>query len=148
MSNLLLQLQGIRSLNRTIFPPYLFIYDDILVFKRRKWIWVKEVSISYNQISQVTLNKGIFFSSLDIITTGTDDIILKYIPSKQAIKAKKILDQKIYHSHAKHQQIETGSRIALSDYEKTLNRLRELLSKGQISQKDYERKKSQLIKRL
>ncbi|RJR27841.1 SHOCT domain-containing protein [candidate division WWE3 bacterium] len=148
MSNLLLKLQGIRSLNRTIFPPYLYIHDDILVYRRRKWIWVKEISISYNQISQVTLNRGIFFSSLDIITTGTDDIILKYVSTAHAIKAKKILDQKIYHSHAKHQQIETGSRIALSDYERTLNRLRELLAKGQISEKDYERKKAQLIKHL
>ncbi|OGC69615.1 hypothetical protein A2415_03520 [candidate division WWE3 bacterium RIFOXYC1_FULL_39_7] len=148
MSKLLLKLQGLRSLNRTIFPPYLFVYDDILIYKKRKWIWVKEISISYGQISQVTLNKGIFFSSLDIYSAGTDNIVLRFIPTEPAVKAKKILDQKVYHSHAKHQQVETGSKVTLSDYEKSLNRLQELLNKNKISQRDFHRKKSELIKDL
>jgi len=109
---------------------------------------VKEISISYGQISQVTLNKGIFFSSLDIYSAGTDNIVLRFIPTEPAVKAKKILDQKVYHSHAKHQQVETGSKVTLSDYEKSLNRLQELLNKNKISQRDFHRKKSELIKDL
>ena len=141
-------LQGLRSLNRTIFPPYLYVYDDILIYKKRRWIWVREISISYSQISQVTLNKGIFFSSLDIFSAGTDNIILKYVPTNLAVKAKRILDQKVYHSHAKHQQVETGSKVTISDYEKSLNRLQELRNKGQISEREYHRKKLEVIKDL
>ena len=94
MATLLLQLSGNKTLNRTIFPAHLFIYDDLLIYKKRKLFSIKEITISYGQISQVTLNKGIFFASLEVVTTGTDDFLIRFVPKKIALQAKKIIDQK------------------------------------------------------
>ena len=149
MSILLLHLVGNRILNRTIFPPNLYIHDDLLIYKKRTLISSKEITISYNQISQITLQKGVFFATLEMITTGTDDILINFLPKGIAAKAKKIIDQKIYHSHAKHnnhQPNETSTSIA--GYEKALNRLKELLQKGQISEKEYNTKKLKYLNEI
>jgi len=148
MSILLLELRGHWTLNRTIWPPHLFIYDDLLTYRKRRWFIVKEITISYNQIAQATLHSGILFSHLEIVTTGTDDIIIRYISTKLGKKAKKILDQKLYHAHAKlHPEVELD-QSKMNVYEKGLNRYKELLNRGKITKKEYERKKKDLLKKI
>ena len=148
MATLLLQLSGNKTLNRTIFPAHLFIYNDLLIYKKRKLFLIKEITISYGQISQVTLNKGIFFASLEVVTTGTDDFLIRFVPKKIALQAKKIIDQKIYQSHSKHHDEPSQEKSTPTKVEKSLTRLHELVQKGQISQKEYNLKKEQLIKSL
>lgn len=148
MSNLLLHLSGNKTLNRTVFPPNLYIYDDLLLYKKRKLLSIKEITISYNQISQVTLNKGIFFASLEIVTTGTDDLVIKYISKKDAVHAKKIIDQKIYHSHAKHHEESYEQKAAPIKVEKSIARLQELLQRGNINQSEFEKRKKELLNSL
>ncbi len=148
MSILLMKLRGNPTFNRTIWPPTLSVYDDLLTYRKRSWFVVKEMTISYNQIAQATLHSRIFFSHLEIVTTGTDDIVVKFVNKKMAAKTKRILDQKLYHAHSKlHHDAELDpSKMNL--YEKGLNRYRELLNRGKITKKEYERKKRDLLKKL
>jgi hypothetical protein len=143
-----LHLQGSMMYNQTIFPPQLYVYDDLLLYKKRHIFWVREVTISYNQIAQVTLNKGILFSSLQIMTTGTDDIILKYLQNTDANKAKKIIDQKIFYSHAKHHDEASTIKATPTHIEKSLERLKELVARGSMSKREYETRRKELLKRI
>jgi hypothetical protein len=148
MATLLLKLQGIRSLNRTIFPPRLYVYDDLLVYKKRSWFVVREITIAYNQIAQVNIKRGLIFADIDMTTSGTDDIKIRWILKGPAKKAKKIIDQKIYHSHANHKQENHKLAKEVTNFEQSINRLRELLHRGQISSKEYKKRKSRLLKKI
>lgn len=147
MSNQLLEIKANKLLNRTIFPHKLKIYDDVMVFWKRGIIRIHEVTISYNQISQVYLSRGLIFGSLEIINSGgVENIIIKHVPKKQAIKAKNIIDQKIYHVHAKEENKEEKDVAGVHEFEKSVNRLKELLNRGKISKREYERKRKQMLK--
>jgi hypothetical protein len=148
MPTLLVELQGNRSLNRTIFAPHLYIYDDLLIYRKRRLLKINEVTISYNRIAQVILTRGIFFAGMEIITTGPDHISIRFVSKKKATKAKRIIDQKIYHSHAKHRPDAQAGGATSLEYEKALNRLRELLSKEQITQREFNKRKADLLKKI
>jgi len=89
MSTLLLKLEGNRTFNGTIFPPALYIYDDLLIYRKRRWFRVKEITISYNQIAQVILDKGIVFASIELETPSTEFITIRYLGRNKATLAKK-----------------------------------------------------------
>lgn len=148
MSILLLELTGNPTCNRTVWPPHLSVYDDLLIYKKRSWFIVREITISYNQIARVTLTKGIFFATLEIETTGTDNIRIKFILKGKASQAKSIIDQKIYRSHAKHAPAPDKESGEVVSYEKSLSRLKELLNKERISQREFNKKKDELLKKV
>jgi hypothetical protein len=148
MSTLLLHLCGNMTFNRTIFPPQFLIYDDILIYKKRKLFGVREMTISYNQISQVTLYKNLFFGHLEINTAGTGDIIVRFLPKAMATKAKRIIDNKVYHSHAKHQGSTQSDTAQVQRYEKSVSRLKELKEKGQINEREFSKKKKEFLTQL
>jgi hypothetical protein len=148
MATLLLELVGNPTFNRTIWPPHVLIYDDLLIYKKRRFFVFREITISYNQIARVTLTNGIFFAHLEIETTGADKIIVKFISKKKGRYAKSIVDQKIYRSHAKHNPIQEQTTSLVGSYEKSLSRLGELVSKGIISKAQYQRKKHDLLRYL
>jgi len=146
MSTLLVTLKGNRLFNKTLFSPRLFVHDDLLMYRKRRWFMVRDMTISYNQVARFTLAKGIFFAHIDIITTGGDEMEINYVSKKDASQAKAIVDQKIYHAHAKHNISTQDSRGDIGSFEKTMNRLKELLNRGKISEKEYEKKKKELLK--
>ncbi len=148
MSSLLLELNGNPAFNRTIFPPYLYIYDDLLKYKRRKWFIVREITMSYNQIAQATLSSGLLFGTLEIYTTGAEDIIIKYIPRALAKQAKKIIDQKLYHAHAKLHPDKEKSTDDVVAFERSISRLRELVNKGRIDEREFNRRKSDILSKV
>ncbi|HOA18699.1 MAG TPA: PH domain-containing protein [bacterium] len=148
MSNLLLELKGNPEFNHTIWPPKLFVYDDLLIYKKRSWFILREITISYNQIARVTLSKSLLFAHLEIETTGTDNIRIKYISKSKGNYAKNIIDQKIYRSHAKHNAPPDNSQHKVISYERSMNRLKELENKGKISHKEYIRQQNDLLKKL
>lgn len=147
MSTLLLHLEGSPTFNRTIFTPNLFIYDDLIIYRKRSWFVLREITISYHQISQVSFTKGLFFGHLEIIT-GEETLKIRYLPKSKTRSAKDIIDQKIYHSHAKHSPALDHNTSEVTTYEKSLNRLQELLNRGSISKKEFEKKKAELFKEL
>jgi hypothetical protein len=148
MPTLLLKLHGDMTFNATIFPPYLFVYNDLLIYKKRKLLSAREVTISYNQISEVSVIRGIFFSYIEIFTTGDKSLQIKFVNKKLAKQAKSIIDQKIYHSHAKHHEENISGRADTLALEKSIARLQELLARGEISDREFEKKKSQLLSKL
>lgn len=148
MSTLLVTLKGNRLFNRTLFKPRLYVHDDLLIYKKRKWFVAREMTISYTQVARFTLAKGIFFGHIDIISTGGDEIEIKFVNKKDASHAKGIVDQKIYHSHAKHNISKQEVVGNIGSLEMTMNRLKELLTRGKITEKEYEKKKKDLLKDL
>jgi len=148
MSILLVTLKGNKLFNRTIFSPWLYIYDDLLIYKKRKWFVLREMTISYKQIARFTLAKRIFFAHINIISTGGDKIEIKFVNKKNASQAKAVIDQKIFHSHARRNAPINGSGENVGSYEKTINRLKELRNRNKISEREYEKKKRELLKKL
>jgi hypothetical protein len=146
MSTLLIELIGNWEFNKTIWPPHVFVYDDLLIYKKRSWFKMREITISYNQIARVTLTRGIFFSHLELETTGTDNIAIRYISKTKGKYAKTIIDQKIYRSHAKHVIFPDKNEGEVPSYEKSVNRLNELLNTGRISQKEFKGRKRELLR--
>ena len=146
MSTLLIELKGSPELNRTIWPPRIFVYDDLIIYKKRNWYKLREITISYHQIARVTLTRGLFFSHLELETTGDDKIVVKYISKSKGKYAKTIIDQKIYKSHAKHASLPDKNEDEVSAYEKSVNRLNELLNTGRINKKEFESKRKELLK--
>lgn len=131
-----------------MWPPYLFVYDDLLIYRKRNWFRLREATISYNQVSGVETTHGIFFASIEIYSTGIENIKIKFVSKALARHAKKIIDQKIYHSHAKHQTTPAASIDSTKNYELGVNRLKELLAKEMITEKEYEIRRKDLLKQV
>ena len=148
MSNLLLELQGNNFINRTIFPHRLFLYNDILLYKKRKFLRRKEVTIAYSHIAQANLVRGIIFATIEIISTGSENIKLRGVPKELASRAKKIIDQKIFMEHAKHIPDHSQNKNELMKYERSVQRLKELFIRGKISKKEYNERHRELIEEM
>lgn len=148
MSNLLLKLVGNPTMNRTIFPPQIYLYDDVMIYRKRSLFKIREITIAYSHIAQVKLIRGILFAGLEIIDNGVDNIVVNYVSKTQAARAKKIIDQKIHYAHAKEHPDVQIAPSNLPNAEKSLTRLRELLNKGVISQREYNSRKDKYLKHL
>jgi hypothetical protein len=148
MSTLLVYLRGSMSFNRTPFPPRLYVYDDLLIYRKRHLTKTREITMSYNQLSKVNLIRGIFFGAIELATTGKENIDIKWVNKKKATMAKKIIDQKIYHAHARHKPEETQLAREVKEYERSVNRLKELHNRGEISKKDMDRMRRDLLKKF
>jgi hypothetical protein len=145
VNNLLLKLKGNPYINKSIFHHRLYLYDDILLYRKRKFFKVKEVTIAYSHIVQVDIISGIIFSSISILNPATDTIEIKGVPKHIAKKAKKIIDQKIHMAHAKHSPAKMDISNDMVKYEKSLNRLDELLQRGLITDKEYDERRNDLM---
>src|SRR5258708_6772365 len=148
MPHLLVKLVANPTMNRTIFPANLFVYDDALIYRKRSLIKIRETTLAYSHIVQVNLIKGIFFARLEIVNNGVENIILKYVSKSLATKAKHVIDQKIYFAHAKEKADQPISSITVNDVEKSLNRLKELLNKGKIDKYEYNKRRDKYLNRM
>jgi len=145
MSHLLTKIRGNMFMNQTMWEPTLMVYDDYIVYRRRHWFVVKEVTISYKQVAQVNLSTGIFWAELEIVITGNDTrtVRVKYAPKEETKRAKKIIDQKVHMVH--HQDDKMGGDNGVKSLEKSLARLTELLEKKKISKNDFTKRKRELV---
>lgn len=148
MSTLLLKLNGSPFWNQTIFPPYLFVYEDILLYKKRHLLSVDEITTAYSHIVQVHLKRGIFFSQIEVINKDASAISIRWVGKEVAQRAKKLIDQKIYYAHAKERpdSITHIQGEGVHNAEKSINRLRELVNKGVISEKEFNEKRKKILK--
>lgn len=161
MPHQLLEIEASKTMNKTLFAHKLHIFDNKMVYHARKYfIKVTEITIPYTHVAQVYLTKGLIFATLEIINTGgTKDIIIKYVPKKQAEQAKRIIDSKIHNikespfskeksqaplltKKSQHQEIEVES------VEMALSRLDELLIRNRISKKEHEKKRKSILKSM
>lgn len=145
MGTLLLRLKGSMLFNFTLFSPFLYIFEDLMMFRRRNWLVVREITLSYNQISRVDLTIGIFFSHLDLFTTSRDDVHIGFVNKRMASKAKNIIDRKIHQAHTKNKYEEQERNPELNKYERAMNRLKELYNKERITKREYDKKKKMLL---
>ena len=153
MPTLLVKLQGNRSFNRTLYPPRLYVYDNKLVYRKGHLIKVREFSIPYNQISQLNIINGIFFSEIVIWTTGVEFIKIRYVSKSKTKLAKKIIDQKMYDLHYGDKNKREDPEMIhytkmVNAYESGLSRLNELLNSHKITKKEFNKKRNALLKRL
>ena len=147
--NLILKVSGNKYINRSFFKPTLSIYEDTMTYRKRsKLVKVDEITMLYNHVVRVSLHKGLVFSTIEIIMSGGDESVrIKGIWNKKARKAKKVIDKKVHQSH--NESINSLADIHIMDtFEKTLSRLNELFYKKKLSKKEYETKKSQLLKSI
>lgn len=161
MSTLLMTIKGNKYVNHSFFRPYLYIYDHAIVYKRRrKVIYVEEITAPFKHIVQVHLHKGLFFATLEIINSGVDTIIVKGIWKRPAARAKKLLEHKIHQAHNPSSEgalqgvattassITAAPDFTLAKVEKKLSRLKELLVKGHITKHQFDKQKNQFLKEL
>ena len=152
MSNLILKVGMYRPRGYTIFPQTLGIYEDLIIFRKRRWFQVEEMTVTFNHIAQSNLKSGIFFSTIEIVTSGGgDNPSLKYILNKPAKKAQKIIEQKIYRVHAAKEgkeEFRAEPKTPINQMEKSLSRLRELNLRGKITDKEFEKRRKELVKEL
>jgi len=151
MSALLYDLKANRLMNKTFFTHHLKVYDHSMVLERRRLPFRKEeVTVSYSHVSQVNLNKDLFFADLEIINTGGfENILIRYVGKRKGSEAKKIIDAKIHATHgayAPHGGFENtqvdniDARSAGTEQvidSKTLVRYKDLLNQGRISKVEY-----------
>ena len=145
MSHLLIKVVGNLFMNQTLWEPSLSVFDDFIVYRRRNWFVVREITIPYKQIAQVDLTIGIFFSEIEIAISGNETRTLKvnYVVNKEALRAKKIIDQKVHLVHSQDEKLNTN--VQVKSFEKSLARLTELYEKKKISKKEFEKKRKELI---
>ena len=151
MSNLLMEVKMNRIRGHNIFPQSLKIYEDMLVFKKRKWFIVDEMTVTFNHVAQSSLKAGIFFSTVEITTSGGyANLFIPHIFKKHAKSCQKLIEQKIYRLHAKKSKKDFQAKedTELARIEKSLSRLRELQRKGSITQREFEKKRKNLIKSI
>lgn len=135
----------------SIFPQSLKIYEDMVVFRKRRWFTVDEMTITFNHVAQASLRTGILFATLEITTSGGyQNPSIPHLFNKQAKKVQKMIEQKIYRLHAKgtKKDFRAEEDTEIAKIEKSLNRLQELLKKGSISKKEYEKKRKKLVKSI
>ena len=148
MPTQLMHIYGNRSFNRTIFRPHLYIYDNMLVYKKRHLFSHDEITLTYNHVSQVDIKKFIlFFAHIEIITTATQNIKIRWVSRGQAIRAKKLIDDKVYKAHRRNHAGEQVVEAVVTGFEHSLSRLKELVSTGKITDKEYNQRKKQLLKK-
>lgn len=145
--HLILHVRGNKYVNHSFFRPNLYIYSDVMIYKKRKkLIKVDEVTMPYNHVAQFNLHKGFLFSTMEIIMSGGNNVVVvKGIWNRQAKKAKKIIDEKVYHSHNKHPGESEFNAPIMDNIEKSLTRLRELVHMDRISEKEFEKRKKKII---
>ena len=136
----------------TIFPKSLKIYTDYVIFRNRHWFSVEEITVATSNIIQVHLKKGILFSALMIMnSSGSDVAEIKHVWNPRAVKAKQILDQKLYQIHTAvfdRKEFENAPHEQLDNFEKTLSRLKELVQRGKITQKEFEQRRQGMLKKV
>lgn len=148
MSTLLLHVKGSRMYNFTLFRPHLYIYDNHLTYRKRHIFTHDEFSITYNHISQVDLVKFIYlYSHIEIVTTAPRYINVRWIPRKQAKKAKELIDHKVFLAHKRYHTQAHEKNIMIEDFELSMRRLNELLTTGRISKREFEKRKKDLLKK-
>lgn len=152
MTSFLYQVSTNRGRACTIFPKTLKIYTDYIAFRRRSWFNVTENTMTTSNIVQVVLKKGILFSTIEIVnSSGIESVEIKHVWSPNAVKAKQILDQKLYQIHTAgfdKKEHENAPHEQLDNFEKTLGRLKELLQRGKISEREFEEKRQRLLKNV
>ena len=147
MPNLLMHVAGSRIYNFTLFRPHLYIFEDRIIYKKRHLLTHDEFSVTYNHISQVNLIRFIYlFAHIEVATTGVRDFEVRWIRKPKAIKAKKIIDDKVHAAHISSQGKEEPN-LRVKDFELSLKRLKELLSSGRISDREFGKKRKELLKK-
>lgn len=149
MSHLLFSISSIRILAREFFPTTLYIYDENMVYIKR-WLFKRnECTISYNHVSQVYLRKGYITASLEVINTGgVENIEIKWLKINEALKAKKLIDEKITLAHGRISTKTQEFSSSSTDVEKKIARLKELKLKGVITGSEFEYKRKEVLKSL
>ncbi|MEZ6255188.1 MAG: hypothetical protein R3B92_00180 [Patescibacteria group bacterium] len=178
MSHLLHTIEGSRIKNHTIFRHTLYLYDDKMVYRYRRWFKTHDITVSYNHVSQVHLKAGILFANLWVVNTGgVENIEIKNIRKKEAIAGKALIEKKVYGAHVGHRpnyatenqpkltnkakevvtSLAASAEAAVSsvenlqmvkDVERSLSRLTELLYRKKISKKEFNKRKQDILKRL
>jgi len=144
MSKLLLKVKADALRSIELIPAILEIYDDKIIFRDKGLLSRKESTISYKQVSQVSINKGLIHSTLEVINTGGyKNIKLEHIGNKLALEAKELIENFVHIVHTS-----DFSLASNNDPLKKLEELKILLEKGFINEKEFNAKRKEILSRI
>ena len=144
MSKLLLKVKADALRSIELIPAILEIYDDKIIFRDKGLLSRKESTISYKQVSQVSINKGLIHSTLEVINTGGyKNIKLEHIGNKLDLEAKELIENFVHIVHTS-----DFSLASNNDPLKKLEELKILLEKGFINEKEFNAKRKEILSRI
>ncbi len=148
----LYNLKGNRSLNFSIFFKELCIYDQHLKFKTRNYIHKFETSIPYSQIAAIYITEGMFFSKIEILSSGLvekkgirGEILIKFVTKNGAKITKFLIEEKMreFQGQGKQQDMEHLQKI-----EKYIRHLVENLKAKKINKKEMLERRERFLNKV
>jgi Short C-terminal domain len=141
MSNLLLKATANKLLAFDLRPAVIMIYDDHVEFQGKQGIiGGEEVTLAYNQIAEVNVERGFIQGSVTVVNNGgQDDVKMDHVLVSTAEQIKKTIEQQVElfgSGGSATQEIQTGST--------EIQELNKLLEQGVITSAEYEHRKTQL----
>lgn len=139
-------------LNFDPFPRTITLYEQNMIYKHRNLIRKYETSIPYSQIATLYLTEGIFFSKLQILSSGLiqskevmGGIVLRFVSKRKAKIIKFIVEEKIkqFQGKGKEQTPQIIEKI-----ENYLSKLYELKKRDLIKFGELDERRDAFLKKL
>lgn len=142
MSELLLKISANKILAMDFRPQTLYVFDDHIEYRGNEGvIGGQEVTLAYNQIAEVHVERGIIQSSLSIVNNGgQEDVGMDHLMRADAEKAKELIEAHVEQVGGRG----VGPAAGGQDINSELAELGKLLEQGVITGPEYEQRKAQL----
>jgi len=134
-------------------PNFLTIDENRVEFERRNWhmISVDTESLDFQNITGITVDKHIFGATLNFKSTGSDPIIVHGFEKKDADKIRQLCMANVMAntqrrtSQAMSDALKNsrGSQISVAD---ELQKLKNLVDAGILTQTEFEEQKGKLLR--
>jgi hypothetical protein len=148
----LYNLKGNRSFNFSIFWRELRVLDQHLKFQTRNYIHKFETSIPYSQIAAIYITEGIFFSKIEILSSGLvekkdirGEILIKFVPKRGAQITKFLIEEKMREFQG---QGKPGDREHLQKIEKYIKHLNDNYKEKKISKKEMLERRERFLNKV
>lgn len=141
---ILMKIKGSKLLSNT-WKQELIITDKGVEAETLKVGRRAKKSILYGQIAQVNLYNKILSTNIEIVNMGgADNIFVKAVDKKEALKGKSIIEQNILSLNNK------GSTVsaATNDIPSQIKKLSDLKNQGIITEEEFTQKKAELLAKM
>ena len=139
----LMKLNGSKMLSNT-WKQELIVTDtgveaEILIVGRRT-----KKTLPYERIAQVNLSNGILTTDIEVVNTGgADNVVVRAVNKKEAVKAKELIEQKMLEISTKR----NGTTVA-DDIPAQIKKLSDLKQQGILTEVEFNSKKSELLAKM
>jgi hypothetical protein len=143
---------GNRMLNFDPFPRTITLFEQNLVYKHRNVIRKYETTIPYSQIATFYLTEGIFFSKIEILSSGLiqskevrGGIILRFLSKRKARIIKFLLNEKMKQFQNKNKE---ETPVIIEKIENYLYKLYDLKNKGKMKFDELDERRDNFLMKI